>query len=185
MSEPAHRKSALASTARHLLTRILMEVQCVALCAVLVFASLPAVSFAESPCAGIRVNVEDISNSTGTVACALFEAREGFPKEFLRYATRIMMMKVRNTQAHCNFLDIPPGEYALAVIHDENMNGELDTNALGVPTEGYGFSSHAKAFLSAPSFEDASFPYDGGGLDLTINLSYHAEPVGTPQYGPW
>ena len=62
--------------------------------------------------------------------------------------------------------------YALAVIHDENMNGKLDTNRLGMPTEGYGFSNDAKAFLRAPSFSAASFPYDGRNLDLAISLNY-------------
>ncbi len=51
-----------------------------------------------------------------------------------------MLMKVRNTQARCDFEDISPGTYALAVIHDENGNGKLDTNWVGIPTEGYGFS---------------------------------------------
>ena len=65
-----------------------------------------------------------------------------------------MMIKIRDTQARCNFLDIAPGTYALAVIHDKNMDGKLATNFLGVPTEGYGFS------------------YDGENLDLTIRLTY-------------
>lgn len=83
-----------------------------------------------------------------------------------------MMRNMRDTQARCNFLDIPPGTYALAVVHDENMDGKLNTNFLGVPTEGYGFSSGAKASMSAPSFEAASFSYDGQNLDLTIRLHY-------------
>ncbi len=82
------------------------------------------------------------------------------------------MIKIRDTQARCNFLDVPPGTYALAVIHDENMDGKLGTNFLGVPTEGYGFSSGATASMSAPSFEAASFLYDGKNLDLTIRLTY-------------
>ena len=72
-----------------------------------------------------------------------------------------MVIKVRHTQARCDFADIPPGTYALAVIHDENSNGKLDTNWLGIPTEGYGFSNDAKALLGAPSFAAASFAYDG------------------------
>lgn len=83
-----------------------------------------------------------------------------------------MMMKIRDTQGRCDFLDIETGTYALAVIHDENMDGEIDTNWLGVPTEGYGFSAGAEASMSAPSFEDASFTYEGGDLDLTISLKY-------------
>jgi uncharacterized protein (DUF2141 family) len=83
-----------------------------------------------------------------------------------------MITKIRKSQARCDFLDIPPGTYAMAVIHDENMNGKLDTNWIGIPTEGYGFSNDAKAMLGAPSFSAASFPYDGQDMELTISLNY-------------
>lgn len=83
-----------------------------------------------------------------------------------------MVIKIRKAQARCDFEDIPPGTYAMAVVHDENMNGKLDTNWLGIPTEGYGFSNNAKAVLSAPPFSDASFPYDGQSIDLTMTLHY-------------
>jgi uncharacterized protein (DUF2141 family) len=142
------------------------------LCAALVFANLPDYAFAQPSCPGIHVKILNIKNSTGTVACALFESSVGFPAEYLHFATNIMVIKVRDHQARCDFEDIAPGTYALAVIHDENMNGLLDANSLGVPSEGYGFSSDAIAFLSAPSFTDASFPYDGKNLNLTISLHY-------------
>jgi uncharacterized protein (DUF2141 family) len=134
------------------------------------FMNLPAFSVAQSPCPGIRVEVQDIKNSTGTVACALFESPEGFPFEYLKYATNIMVIKIRDVQARCDFLDIPPGTYALAVIHDENRNGQLDTNRFGIPKEDYGFSNDAKGFFGAPSFSAASFQYDGQKLELRIRL---------------
>ena len=127
---------------------------------------------AQAPCPGIHVTVLDIRNSTGTVACALFESKAGFPIEFLHSATNVMVIRIRKSQARCDFEDIPPGTYALAVIHDENMNGKLDTNAFGIPSEGYGFSNDARAWLSAPSFDAASFVYDGRNLDMTLALHY-------------
>ncbi len=63
-------------------------------------------------------------------------------------------------------------DVALAVVHDENMNGKLDTNLLGIPKEGYGFSNDAKASLGAPTFSAASFPYEGKNLELKISLDY-------------
>ncbi len=66
----------------------------------------------------------------------------------MHFATRMMMIKVRDREARCDFEDIPPGRYALAVIHDENMNGKLDANWLGVPKEGYGFSNDAKGLTA-------------------------------------
>ena len=139
---------------------------------ILAGAAAAAPAPAQSPCPGIHVKILDIRNSAGSVACALFESPEGFPVAFLRSATNVMVIKVRHSQARCDFEDIPPGTYALAVIHDENMNGELDTNLLGVPKEGYGFSNDARAWLGAPSFEAASFPHDGRSLELTISLHY-------------
>ena len=149
-----------------------MRVRGVAWFAVLMFVNLPAVAFAQSPCPGIHVKILNIRNSTGTVACALFESPVGFPAEFLRSATNVMVIKIRKTQARCDFEDIPSGTYAMAVIHDEDMNGKLETNLLGIPTEGYGFSNDAKSMIGVPSFSAASFPYDGQSLDLTMNLHY-------------
>jgi len=83
-----------------------------------------------------------------------------------------MIIKIRKAQARCDFEDIPPGTYAMVVIHDENMNGKLDTNALGIPKEGYGFSNDAKKWLGTPTFSDASFSYDGQNVDLTMSLHY-------------
>ncbi len=157
---------------RKAVMRAFIGVWCVALCAALVLANPPVIAFAETSCPGIHVKIQDIKNSTGAVACALFESPDGFPTEFLKFATNIMMVKIRDTEASCNFLDIPPGTYALAVIHDENRDGKLETNWMGVPTEGYGFSNDATAVGGAPSFDAASFTYDGQTIDLTIRLNY-------------
>lgn len=170
MCDAADRKSATAAAASYPRLRTCTGVWCAALCAA--FMTVPASAAAQSACPGIQVKIQDIRNSTGTVACALFEAPEGFPTKFLKSATNVVMIKIRDTQARCDFLDIPQGTYALAVIHDEDMNGELATNWMGVPTEGYGFSNDAEASLGAPSFDAASFSYDGQNLDMTITLNY-------------
>lgn len=165
-------KSAADSTVKYPETRVSPGMRCVALCTALVLANLSPSAFAQSSCPGIHVRILNIKNSTGTIACALFESSTGFPAEYLHHATNIMVIKIRDSQARCDFEDIAPGTYALAVIHDENMSGKLDTNRLGVPTEGYGFSNDAKAFLGAPSFPAAKFQYDGQNLDMTIGLHY-------------
>lgn len=140
--------------------------------AVLMFAGLSNPAFAQSTCPGIHVEILDIRNSEGSVACALFESPGGFPVDYLRSATKIVVMKVQREQADCDFEDAPSGTYAIAVVHDENLNGKLDTNWLGVPKEGYGFSNDAKARFGAPSFRAASFTYDGKNLSLAIKLRY-------------
>jgi uncharacterized protein (DUF2141 family) len=69
-------------------------------------------------------------------------------------------------------VDIPDGTYALALIHYENMNGELDADWLGIPLEGYGFSNDPKALIGPPWFSEAAFSYQGQGMALSISLNY-------------
>jgi uncharacterized protein (DUF2141 family) len=165
-------KSVGAFTVKDLKNGVLMRVRFALLFAALVFANFPAVAFSQSSCPGIHIKILNIRNSTGTIGCALFESPDGFPVEYLRYAININVIKIRDTQASCDFEDIQPGTYALAIVHDENMNGKLDTQWLGIPTEGYGFSNDVKAILGPPSFSAASFLYDGQEIRLTISLHY-------------
>lgn len=148
-----------------------MRILCLVLAIGLVFAIRPETGLSKPSCAGIHVTVLNIRNTTGTIGCALFDSPVGFPKDYLRFANRVTVMKIGDEQARCDFEYIPQGTYAIAVVHDENMNGKLDTNKLGVPTEGFGFSNEPKVF-GAPSFSAARFYYDGIDLDLTISLQY-------------
>lgn len=169
MSNFTHRGALLASSP---VTLASMSVRWLAVCAILVFMSLPVIGFAKSSSPGIRVEIPNIKNSTGNIACGIFESPAGFPNNFLSSARAIIIKKIHEKKAQCNFSDISPGTYAIAVIHDENMNGELDTNWFGIPTEGYGFSNTTIDEFGAPAFSAASFSYDGQNKDLTIRLEY-------------
>ncbi len=151
--------------------RIRKEIRWVAFFAVLIFLNLPAIAFAQSSCPVIHVKIPNIKNSNGNLACVIFISPEGFPKKFLGSAKTVIIKKTQKTQAQCDFADIPPGTYAIAVIH-ENMNGKLDTNWMGIPKEGYGFSNTTIDEFGAPAFSAASFRYDGQNLNLTIELKY-------------
>lgn len=64
-----------------------------------------------------------------------------------------------------------PGTYGIAVIHDENSNGKLDTFA-GIPREGVGFSRNPVLRFGAPSFRSVSFPVAGAAVEQPIRLKY-------------
>jgi uncharacterized protein (DUF2141 family) len=131
-----------------------------------------AAGTARASCAGIHVTILNIRNPLGSVDCALFDSPSGFPADTLRSALRLSAMKVPDRSAHCDFTELPPGRYALVVLHDENMNGRIDYNWLGMPREGYGFSNDVHGKLGAPSFDRAAFAYDGKAMDLTVTLRY-------------
>jgi len=115
MNESIVRKSAVTFTVKDPRKGFLMNVRCFAFFVALVLVNLPDVAFAQSSsCLGIHVKILNIRNSTGNIACALFESPTGFPVKFLHYATNIIVMKIRDTQATCDFIGISRGKYALA-----------------------------------------------------------------------
>jgi uncharacterized protein (DUF2141 family) len=69
--------------------------------------------------------------------------------------------------------NLDPGQYAIILFHDENGNGKLDKNALGVPTEPYGFSNNVRGFLGPPSFEEAVMKVNADDKAVRIVLIYH------------
>ena len=120
----------------------------------------------------VRVQIHGVRNTNGDIACAIFNAAEGYPEESTK-AYKFIRMASPGNSAICQFHDIPPGTYAVAVFHDENANGKLDKNFLGIPREGYGASNNVRPKMSAPAFKDAAFSVKAGGTTtLNIDMGY-------------
>jgi uncharacterized protein (DUF2141 family) len=120
----------------------------------------------------VRVQIHGIRNTNGDIACAIFNAAEGYPEESTK-AYKFTRMASPGNSAICQFHDIPPGTYAVAVFHDENANGKLDKNFLGIPREGYGASNNVRPKMSAPAFKDTAFSVKAGGTTtLNIDMGY-------------
>ena len=66
---------------------------------------------------------------------------------------------------------VTAGDYAIAIIHDENGNGKLDTFA-GIPREGVGFSRNPAIRFGAPSFRSAQFPVQTAPVRQDVKVKY-------------
>jgi uncharacterized protein (DUF2141 family) len=60
-----------------------------------------------------------------------------------------------------------PGTYGVRVMHDQNGNGEMDSNLVGMPTEPWGFSNNASGSFGPPKWQGVRFELDG---DLTQEI---------------
>ena len=119
----------------------------------------------------MRADVVGLRNNKGQVFCALYASAEGFPKDSQRAIQRTTS-SISDRKASCEFSGIEPGRYAVSVFHDENSNGKLDTNFLGMPREGVGASNDARGHMGPPKFDAAAFQFAGGRLSLKITIHY-------------
>ena len=119
----------------------------------------------------IHVEVVGLRNNDGQVSCALYKSADGFPK-VKEKAMAHVLAPISERKAACDFPGIAPGTYAVSVFHDENSNGKLDTNFLGIPREGVGASNDAKGHRGPPKFGAAAFHFPGGRFNLKITINY-------------
>lgn len=119
----------------------------------------------------VHVAIDGLRSDKGQVICSLYSSASGFPKDYGKAIAHTNSL-IADRRANCEFSGIQPGTYAISVFDDENSNGKLDANFLGIPREGVGASKNAKGHFGPPSFRDASFEYVGGSLDLKIVIAY-------------
>ena len=66
--------------------------------------------------------------------------------------------------------DIPYGDYGIAIFQDENKNGKMDKNFLGIPQEPYGFSNNMRVTFGPPSWDKSKFIVKGALTELSIEV---------------
>ena len=101
----------------------------------------------------------------GVVRCGLFTE-----KGWLKSPVQAAVATIRGGVALCEFKNLPKGVYGISAFHDENKNGKLDTNFIGLPIEDYCASRDARNTFGPPSFADAKFTYSGGAKRLSARM---------------
>jgi uncharacterized protein (DUF2141 family) len=153
-----------------------------ALAALVAFSSLPfsvgagtpqnSPSTTASGCT-LRIHVDGFRNTRGNLGTVLFRAADGWPEDLdkaFRHGPSPIDSATRTAVA--TWQNLPPGDYGVAAIHDENSNHKLDRNFLGIPKEGFGFANNPRVLLSGPPFRDALVHVACPVTDTTIHLIY-------------
>jgi uncharacterized protein (DUF2141 family) len=99
----------------------------------------------------LEVTVTNIKEQKGTIRVGLFNSEEKFLKEVVDGK----IVKAAGNEVTVLFENLKSGTYALSVIHDQNENGELDMNMIGIPSEGFAFGNNSMGMFGPPSFDDA------------------------------
>ena len=132
-------------------------------------ATAPVASPAASLVGSLEIDVAGMRSARGLIRICLTADPKNFPGcvDDKHAVTR----SVPASQRIIRFDDLPPGNYAAALIHDENSNAKLDT-LLGIPREGFGFSRNPPIGFGPPRFTAAQFALGGVAETQQVTMRY-------------
>jgi len=121
----------------------------------------------------LTVRVTGARNTKGKIGVTLFQNARGFPDDTSK-AIRQESVEIdpKTMSAQVMFKDLPQGTFAISVLHDENGNGKMDKNFVGMPKEGYGASNNPSKKRRAPTFDEAKFSLNTSEQAIEITLLY-------------
>ena len=121
---------------------------------------------ASATAAELSVEIKGLVSDSGDVYVAIYDKAEKWMKASLA-GSKAAAKKGGVTVI---FKDLPEGDYAISLYHDENGNGKMDSNVMGIPIEPYAFSNDAAGNYGPASFEQAKFTVAGEKKSIVINI---------------
>jgi uncharacterized protein (DUF2141 family) len=117
----------------------------------------------------LTMEATGLENSDGFLMVALYGSRKNY-EGGLEMAMVKERVAIVDRQARVVFEGVPYGWYAASLFHDENSNGELDSNLLGLPKEAYGFSNNARSAFGPPDFDKVKFEVNTPRVVINVVL---------------
>ena len=134
-----------------------------------VIAALAIAATGATQAADLTISLNELGKPSGRVMLNIL--RNEAQMNNAEPAMASMMLSPSDDGVSVTLHDIAAGTYGVQVMHDENGNGELDANMLGIPKEPWGFSNNAKGKFGPPKWDDVKFTIDAESVVQTISLN--------------
>ena len=115
----------------------------------------------------LSFHVTGFDSNIGQALLELFRSDDKVPqKPFMLIKTAIV-----DKAASFTIPNLPHGDYAAIVVHDQNANNEID-HSWGLPSEPLGFTNNWKLrlFSGMPSFEKLKFTYSNANNVVNVKM---------------
>ncbi|UZD24119.1 DUF2141 domain-containing protein [Algoriphagus halophytocola] len=124
---------------------------------ILLFLNIPTLPKTGS----IEINIQDLSSDKGIIQVLVFDQEKGWP-ESVDDAWMALGIPIKNGVAKKTIPDVPEGNYAITVFHDEDEDGLIRKNKVGYPLDDFGFSNNPSLLFGVPSFTKCSEKVESG-----------------------
>jgi len=139
----------------------------------ILLAFIPLMVFSQNqPLGTLEIRISGLRSNQGKISVNLFNKADGFPEDPLK-SFGWKTVKVVPDTVVVVFENLPYGSYAVSVLHDENSNGKMEKNFLGIPREGFAFSNNYAPKIKSPSFADAMISLKKSRLTADLTMLYY------------
>lgn len=127
---------------------------------------------APTAAADLTIEVRGVRSDEGRIYVAVHAPREGENFPYAEGMVAAIHQQARTGDLRFVLRDLPAGRYAVNAFHDENGNGDLDANVLGIPKEGYGFANDPSTSFGPPEFEEAAVTVGDAPATAAMTIGY-------------
>jgi uncharacterized protein (DUF2141 family) len=119
----------------------------------------------------VTIKVTDLRNTNGVIRACMTTVENIFPR-CIKDPNSYRTVVAAGETVTIRFNNVRPGEYAIALLHDENDDGKANRVLGMAPREGFGFSRDAPVRMAPPDWKDAVFTVGTASQNLTIKMRY-------------
>ncbi|BDC99353.1 DUF2141 domain-containing protein [Persicobacter psychrovividus] len=117
----------------------------------------------------LNIDISGLRNQTGTLNVLIYDNGNGFPDD-IQLAVKKIIVDASSPTIRID--DLSFGQYAIAILHDENKDLAMNFNWLGLPKEGFGFSNNKPILAGPPNFDAAAITFKQHQQNVNIKLKY-------------
>lgn len=107
--------------------------------------------------ANLRVIATNVKSDQGRLLVWVYDKKDDWLSDRYRTQKSVVIAGNRVNDTVTVELLLPEGEYALSIYQDENSNGKLESNFIGLPKEPAGLSNNLRPKFGPPKFRNAAF----------------------------
>jgi uncharacterized protein (DUF2141 family) len=116
----------------------------------------------------LNIKISGFENNKGDCWFALDNSKEVHESKDSVFVGKILPIMNRGVYLKLDSLEY--GYYAIKIFHDENNNGKIDLNFLGIPTEDYGYSNNVSGWFGPPKWEKTRFLFNQSEMSIEISV---------------
>ncbi len=127
--------------------------------------------YSSEPKTGCEIELlsKGAKSNNGVIRVLIFNKEDGFPEE-PKKAFRALSLPVSNSSAKVTVENLPSGNYAISVFHDDDSDGKMKKNMVGFPLDSCGFSNNPTFYFGPPSFSKCAVQIKDSSVKVEINL---------------